>query len=171
MRHPRIVLGALGVAAVAAIGGVAAAATAGSSGNDAPSSGSAVHTAAVSVGGKTESVLVDGQGDPLYYYQPDTPTTSMVTGQLAALWPPLNSSGTAESVAGGQLSAVSDSHGSQASYNGHLLYTFVSDHPGSATGEGVQNFFLVTPALAPAPGSAPAPTAPAGSSSGGSYGY
>jgi predicted lipoprotein with Yx(FWY)xxD motif len=175
MRHPRIVAGALGIAAVAAVGGVAAAATTGSSGKAAPSgnasqSAAPVHTASVTVGGTSENVLVDAHGDPLYYYQADTPTTSMVSGHLAALWPPVTSTASPASLAGGQVTAVTDSHGSQAAFNGHLLYTFVSDQPGTATGQGVAHFFLATPGLSPAAGSAPAP-APSTDSSGGGGGY
>src|SRR3954467_6857638 len=165
MRHPRVIAGALAVAGLAAAGGVAIAATGGSSGyasgDPTPSSSSAVHTATVNVGGMSENALVDASGDPLYYYQPDTATTSNVNGRLAALWPPVTSSAGPTSIAGGQLTAVNDVHGSQAAYNGHLLYTFVSDSPGTATGQGVENFFLATPGLASAPGTAPAPAAPA----------
>ena len=42
---------------------------------------------------------------------------------------------------------VNDAHGHQVAYNGHLLYTFVSDHAGQVTGQGVQNFFVATPGL------------------------
>src|SRR3954462_2043492 len=184
MRHPRIIAGALAVAGVAAAGGVALAATGGSSGyssgnssgSGAPTTSSSVHTATVNVAGMSETALVDAQGDPLYYYQPDTATTSNVNGRLAALWPPVTSTASPTSIAGGQLTAVNDAHGSQAAYNGHLLYTFVSDSPGTATGQGVENFFLATPGLASAPGTAPAPSAPApapasSSSGGGGYGY
>ena len=40
-----------------------------------------------------------------------------------------------------------DIHGNQVEYNGHLLYTFVTDRPGVVTGQGVQNFFVATPGL------------------------
>ena len=43
----------------------------------------AVRTAQAHVGGKTETILVNAQGLPLYFYQPDTATQSLVTGQLA----------------------------------------------------------------------------------------
>ena len=49
----------------------------------------------------------------------------------------------------GKLSVVNDAHGHQVAYNGHLLYTFTSDHPGQVTGQGVQNFFVATPGLTP----------------------
>jgi len=45
-----------------------------------------------------------------------------------------------------QLTAVKDTHGDQAAYHGHLLYTFADDHPGHVTGQGVEDFFVATPA-------------------------
>jgi hypothetical protein len=66
---------------------------------------------------------------------------------------------------------VNDAHGHQVAYNGHLLYTFISDHAGQVTGQGVQNFFVATPGLTPiASSSAPAGTVPAAPASHG-YGY
>jgi predicted lipoprotein with Yx(FWY)xxD motif len=97
----------------------------------------------------TESILVDAKGLPLYIYKPDTPTTSHVTGQLAALWPPLTA--TAPSAAAGItgiLGVVSTTNGQQVAYNGHFLYAFIEDSPGRVTGQGVQNFFVATPATA-----------------------
>jgi hypothetical protein len=71
----------------------------------------------------------------------------------------------------GKLTAVTDAHGSQVAYNGHLLYTFVSDSPGNVTGQGVQNFFVATPGMATLAGTpAPAASAPASPANGG-YGY
>ena len=52
----------------------------------------------------------------------------------------------------GTLAAVSDTHGRQVAYNGHLLYTFVDDHAGQVTGQGVQGFFVATPGLTPIAG-------------------
>jgi hypothetical protein len=66
---------------------------------------------------------------------------------------------------------VNDTHGHQVAYNGHLLYTFISDHPGQVTGQGVQNFFVATPGLTPIAGTpAPAGTVPAATPAH-SYGY
>jgi predicted lipoprotein with Yx(FWY)xxD motif len=113
----------------------------------------------------TESILVDAQGLPLYIYKPDTPTTSHVSGQLAALWPPLLASApTAATGITGTLTAVGTTNGQQVSYNGHFLYTFIEDSPGRVTGQGVQNFFVATPTLAtdstaPISGSTTPPTA------------
>ncbi|HWE68843.1 MAG TPA: hypothetical protein VG205_00700 [Acidimicrobiales bacterium] len=192
MKHPRATLAAVGLS-VAAIAGVTIAATAGGSTPAAtptatvpsatppsanPAStptptaasspmGTAVtatlHSAPATVGGASETILVDNRDFPLYTYQPDTATKSMVTGELAFLWPPLVSTSPTANGAGGTLKGVSTSNGHQVTYNGHFLYTFRQDSPGQVTGQGVQNFFVATPGIstlkaAPAtPAPVPAP--------------
>ena len=172
MRHPKLIIAGLGVAAVAAAGGVAAAAAAGG-----PSAGghgataATVRTAPATVAGKAETILVNSGGLPLYYYRPDTAATSLVTGAVAALWPPLTSAAPTAAAATGALTVVNDAHGHQVAYNGHLLYTFISDHPGQVTGQGVQDFFVATPGLTPIASSpTPAGTVPAAPPAP-SYGY
>jgi len=164
VRHPRIVIAGISLAA-------AASSPAGSRPPASQQAAATVRTAPAAVAGKTETILVTGQGLPLYYYLPDTPARSLVTGGLAALWPPLTSATPAATGLAGTLAAVSDAHGRQVAYNGHLPYTFADDHPGQVTGQAVQGFYVATPGLAPAAGSpAPAgaaPAAPAGSG----YGY
>jgi hypothetical protein len=49
----------------------------------------------------------------------------------------------------GKLTVVNDANGHQVAHDGHLLYTFTGDRAGSVTGQGVQNFFVATPGLAP----------------------
>ena len=173
MRHPRIIVAGIGLAAVAAVGGVTAAAAGGSSASSSTAGHSAtaptVRTASASVAGKTETILVDSGGLPLYFYRPDTAAKSFVTGGVAALWPPLISAAPTAAGASGKLTVVNDAHGHQVAYNGHLLYTFVSDHAGEVTGQGVQNFFVATPGLTPiASSSPPAGTVPAAPSA---HGY
>jgi predicted lipoprotein with Yx(FWY)xxD motif len=185
MRHPRIIIGGIGLAAVAAVGGVTAAAAGSSPATSASATGASgtstagaghsataatVHTAPATVAGKTETILVNAHGLPLYFYRPDTAAKSFVTGGLARLWPPLTSAAPTTGGASGKVTVVSDANGQQVAYNGHLLYTFISDHPGQVTGQGVQNFFVATPGLAPITAtSAGAGTAPAAPASG--YGY
>jgi predicted lipoprotein with Yx(FWY)xxD motif len=190
MRHPRIIIASISLAAAAALGGgiTAAAATTSHASSQPAAAAATVRTVQASVGGKTETVLVNNAGLPLYYYLNDTAVKSAVTGELAALWPPLTSGSPAATGLTGKLAAVMDGHGDQVAYNGHLLYTFADDHAGQVTGQGVQGFFVATPGLTPLSGSstagsstplgtAPAaPAAPAGpagpaASSGGGYGY
>ena len=179
MRHPRIIIASISLAAAAAIGGgVTAAAATSSHASSGPSASqhatATVRTVQATVGSKTETILVNSQGLPLYYYLNDTAAKSLVTGELAALWPPLTSASPAATGLTGKLAAVSDVHGTQVAYNGHLLYTFADDHAGQVTGQGVQGFFVATPGLTPIAGSrrssTTAGTAPA-ASSGSGYGY
>jgi predicted lipoprotein with Yx(FWY)xxD motif len=180
MRHPRIIIASLSLAAVAVIGGVTAASAASSHASSMPpaarSAAATVRTVQATVAGKTETILVNGTGLPLYFYLPDTATKSNVTGGLASLWPPLTSASPTATGITGQLAVVKDVHGDQAAYHGHLLYTFADDHAGQVSGQGVEDFFVATPGLTPIAGSSTAgssttagtaPAAPAGSG----YGY
>jgi predicted lipoprotein with Yx(FWY)xxD motif len=172
MRHPRIIIASAGLAALAAAGGITAAA-AGASSMNAPSAAQSaaatVHTAQAHVAGKTETILVNGRGLPLYYYRPDTATKSFVTGALAQAWPPLTSAAPTGAGVNGHLTVLKDVNGKQVTYNGHPLYTFVDDHAGQVTGQGVQNFFVATPSLASLTShSSAAATTPAPSNG---YGY
>ncbi len=184
MRHPRIIIAGIGFAALAAIGGVTAASVSGSPANSPHSAGQSaagqsaaaatVRTASVAVGGKSETILVNAQGLPLYLYLPDTATKSFVTGGLARLWPPLVSATPTAAGLSGKLTVLNDASGDQVAYNGHPLYTFASDHAGQVTGQGFQNFFVATPAIPAIAAGAPAPTgavpaAPA--APGGGFGY
>ena len=94
MRHPKLIIAGIGLAAVAAAGGVTAAAAAGGPFASNSTAGHAataatVRTASATVAGKTETILVNSGGLPLYFYRPDTAARSFVTGGVAALWPPL----------------------------------------------------------------------------------
>jgi predicted lipoprotein with Yx(FWY)xxD motif len=176
VRHPRIIIASISLAAAAALGGgITAAAATGSPASSRPATSqhvaATVRTVQAAVGGKTETILVNSQGLPLYYYQSDTAAKSAVTGGLAALWPPLTSPSPAATGLTGKLTAVTDIHGDQVTYNGHLLYTFADDPAGQVTGQGVQGFFVATPGLTPLTGSqTPTGTVPA-TPSGTGYGY
>ena len=174
MRHPRTIIASISLAAATAIGGGITAATARTSHASSQPAASqhataTVRTAQATVGGKTETILVNRADLPLYYYLSDTAAKSVVSGGLATLWPPLTSASPAATGLTGKLAAVSDVHGDQVAYNGHLLYTFLADRAGQVTGQGVQGFFVATPGLAPIAGSS-AGTVPA-ASSGSGYGY
>jgi predicted lipoprotein with Yx(FWY)xxD motif len=111
------------------------------------------------VGGVVEVILVNNKGLPLYIYSPDTATSSMVTGELAALWPPLLAGAPTGSGTSGVLAVVHTGNGQQVTYNGHFLYTFAEDSPGQVTGQGVQNFLVATPGIPPSDAAAtPAPS-------------
>jgi len=106
-----------------------------------------IRVASASVAGKSERILVNAAGLPLYIYGGDRATQSHVTGGLAQLWPPLVSASPSESGPSGKLSVVPTANGRQVQYNTHFLYTFVDDTLGELTGQGVQGFFVATPSL------------------------
>ena len=172
MRNPRTTIAIVVLTVATTLAGVGIALTAGgstptypaagtrsaTSSAPASASGSAaatLHTATATVQGTRERILVDAKGFPLYIYKPDTPTKSLVTGQLAVLWPPLVAGAPTADGASGRLTVVSTSSGQQVAYNGHFLYTFVQDTPGHVTGQGVQDFFVATPGISPNASTAP----------------
>ncbi len=117
------------------------------------------------VGGKT--VLTNDKGFTLYWFAPDTSTTSKCNGACAASWPPVAGPATAGSGVTGKLGTIKRSDGAtQATYGGHPLYTFTGDHgPGTANGNNVNAFgglwYEVT-ASGAAPAASPASTSPGG---------
>lgn len=136
--------------------------------SSAATSGNALKTA--KIGGTT--VLTDSKGFTLYWFVPDTSTTSKCTSsECVKFWPPVVGPVTAGSGVTGTLGTISRPDGStQATWNGHPLYTFKGDTaPGQANGNG-QNvnggvWHEVTPSGAPAPASS------SGGGGGGGYGY
>ena len=141
-----------------------------SAGTTAATQSSSIRTATAAVNGKSQTILTDSRGMPLYYYSGDGPKQSRVSGSLATLWPAVTSPATEESPElPGLLSVVHDSHGNQVAYNGHLLYTFVSDRSDVVTGQGVQNFFVATPTMSSATGSSPGPNSGTSMYYGGGY--
>jgi predicted lipoprotein with Yx(FWY)xxD motif len=99
------------------------------------SAGNQVKTA--KIGGAT--VLTDSKGLTLYWFVPDTSTTSKCNGQCAVFWPPVKGPVTAGSGVTGTLGTITRSNGSlQATWDGHPLYTFKEDtKPGDNKGNGI----------------------------------
>jgi predicted lipoprotein with Yx(FWY)xxD motif len=96
-----------------------------------------------------QPILVDANGMTVYLYTIDgANTTSSVNGALRVAWPYVVWGGT-PSVGPGldqsKIAAHVQPDGSNLlSYNGHLLYLWISDHaPGDATGQGINNFFVL----------------------------
>ena len=168
--HQRSVA-SVGVVAVLAIGGAAVASSHSTSHAASPTKRAvAIHKETATVNGKSRTILANRRGLPLYYYSQDTATKSFVTGTLAQFWPPLTSR-TVPAHPGltGTVTLVRDSHGKQVAYNGHLLYTFLSDSPGVVTGQGVEGFRVARPGLHPIADSGPASTTPPSYPTGGGY--
>jgi predicted lipoprotein with Yx(FWY)xxD motif len=95
--------------------------------------------------------LVDGQGMTLYLFTDDTPGTSTCYDECATEWPPLVTTGTAQAGPGvnaSKLGTTMRTDGTtQVTYNGWPLYYFDEDEQaGDVNGQGVDNFFLVSPA-------------------------
>jgi predicted lipoprotein with Yx(FWY)xxD motif len=130
-----------------------------------------VHTTTAQVGAKSETILVNAQGLPLYYYQADTAKKSQVSGGLAHLWPALVSTKPTASGVKGKVASSKQAVGSQVVYNGHFLYTFVGDIPGHVTGQGVSDFFVATPGIRTIGKTTTAKAAPAPAASSSGYGY
>ena len=99
------------------------------------SSGTALRTS--TIGGV--KVLTNAKGFTLYWFVPDTSTKSNCNGGCAAFWPPVKGPATAGSGVTGTLATIKRSDGStQATYDGHPLYTYVADTaPGQAKGNGI----------------------------------
>ena len=129
--HPGWLATGVAVAALAVLAGSVAAA--GGSGSTV-SAGGDVRTAQIN----GSAVLVSARGFTLYWFAPDTPTTSNCNGSCAAYWPPVKGPVTAAGMPG-RFGTVKRADGSlQATYNGHPLYTYIGDaRPGEDSGNGV----------------------------------
>jgi predicted lipoprotein with Yx(FWY)xxD motif len=134
-----------------------------------PAAGSGSATVAERSIGGTE-VLTNSAGLTLYWFVPDTSTTSKCTGSCATFWPPVKGPVTAGSGVTGTLGVITRSDGTmQATYNGHPLYTYVGDSaPGQNKGNGLNISGGVWHEMTVS-GAAPASGATA--SSHGGYGY
>ena len=113
-----------------------------------------IQTKQVLINGSTQTILTDGRGFALYFYLPDTPTTSACSGSCATDWPPLLAQAGVKPISAsplsGTLSVQQTANGVQVEYNRHLLYTYISDtSPGQVTGNGVDNWYVATPDLTP----------------------
>ena len=142
----KIWLAPIGLAAafvIAACGSSSSSTTSGGTASSAAPASSAPAAAGSSalktakIGGAT--VVTNAKGLTLYWFVPDTATTSKCSGSCATFWPPVKGPATAGTGVTGTLATIKRADGSvQATYNGHPLYTYVGDHaPGQATGDGL----------------------------------
>ena len=131
-------------------------------------SGTALKT--TTIGGAT--VLTNAQGFTLYWFAPDTPTTSKCNGSCATFWPPVKGPATAGTGVAGKLGTITRADGStQATYNGHPLYTYKGDTaPGQDKGNNLNIEGGLWHDVTATGGAAPAPSTST-SSGGGGYGY
>jgi predicted lipoprotein with Yx(FWY)xxD motif len=117
------------------------------------------------------AVLTNSKGLTLYWFAPDTSTTSNCNGQCATYWPPVTGPVTAGPGVTGTLGTITRSNGAmQATYDGHPLYTYVGDTaPGQDKGNGLNLSGGLWHDVTVSGGAAPAASASA--SSHGGYGY
>ena len=134
----------------------------------AASSGGALST--MKVGGAT--LLTNAKGFTLYWFVPDTSTTSKCDASCIHYWPPVPGPASAGSGVKGTLGVITRSNGAkQATWNGHPLYTYIGDTaPGMAKGNGLNLSGGVWHEIALSGAAAPASNA-SPSSGGGGYGY
>jgi predicted lipoprotein with Yx(FWY)xxD motif len=133
--------GLAGVALMAAACGTSSSSSGSSS---SPSAASSVAAASSSTALKSATiggakVLTNAKGFTVYSFAPDTATKSNCNGSCAHFWPPLKGPVTAGAGVTGKLGTITRSDGStQATYDGHPLYTYVSDSaPGQDKGNGL----------------------------------
>ncbi len=136
----RKIWGAAGLAALALV--LSACASSGSSSaasGSTPAAGASSGTAldVKTIGG--QQVVTNSQGFTVYWFAPDTSTTSKCTGSCATFWPPVKGPASAMSGVTGTLGTITRPDGTtQATYDGHPLYTYVGDTAaGQAKGNGL----------------------------------
>ena len=114
------------------------------------------------------TLLTNSKGFTLYWFVPDTSTTSKCDASCIKYWPPVPGPASAGSGVTGTLGVITRSNGAkQATWNGHPLYTYIGDtSPGMAKGNnlnisgGVWHEIALT-----------GKAVPASSPSSGGYGY
>ena len=82
------------------------------------------------------NLLTNAEGLTLYWFAPDSTTKSVCYGSCAAYWPPVTGTPSAGPGVTGTLGTISRTDGTtQATYDGHPLYTYIGDSaPGQASG-------------------------------------
>ncbi len=85
------------------------------------------------------NLLTNAKGFTLYSFAPDSPNKSACYGSCAAYWPPVAGNASAGPGVTGTLGTIKRTDGStQATYDGHPLYTYVGDNaPGQAGGNNI----------------------------------
>jgi predicted lipoprotein with Yx(FWY)xxD motif len=132
-------VGALSVLSLALLG----VAVAGAGGPSSPASSSAQGAASGQVLKTTDihgvTVLTNAKGFTLYWFAPDTPTKSVCNGSCASYWPPVYGAGRLAPGVPGTLGTIKRADGTtQATYDGHPLYTYIADNgPGQANGNNI----------------------------------
>ena len=180
----RKITGAAGLAALA----LALTACASSSSSSAPATsapaaggGNASNASGGALAMKTingTAVVTNAQGMTLYWFVPDTSTASNCTGACATYWPPVTGAVTEGSGVTGTLGTITRPDGTtQATYDGHPLYTYIGDTaPGQAKGNGKNLsggvwYEMTVSGAKPATGTSGSTPTSTSTGGGGGYGY
>jgi len=86
-----------------------------------------------------QALLTDGSGITLYTFAPDHVNKSVCYGDCATYWPPVPGHMSAGPGVTGTIGTITRTDGStQATYDGHPLYTYIGDHsPGQDGGNNI----------------------------------
>jgi predicted lipoprotein with Yx(FWY)xxD motif len=103
---------------------------------------------------KLGTFLVDGQGRTLYLFQKDRTRKSTCSGDCAAAWPPVLTTGAPKGAGGARKALLGTTRRAdgttQVTYQGQPLYRFAQDaKPGDLKGQGVNAFGARWYAVAP----------------------
>jgi len=84
-------------------------------------------------------LLTNARGFTLYWFAPDSPGKSACYGDCASYWPPVTGSASAGPGVTGTIGTITRTDGTtQATYDGHPLYTYVGDNaPGQDGGNNI----------------------------------
>jgi predicted lipoprotein with Yx(FWY)xxD motif len=164
-RRPRMIVAAAALVALAA----ASFALHPPATHAAQATGAVLSTATTSLG----RIIVNSNGRTLYLFEKDRNGKSACSGQCAAFWPPLITSGKPRVTGGARASLIGTTRRAdgrlQVTYNHHPLYTFVKDKKaGQTNGEGVNAFGAGWDAMSTAGAKIEKPSSP---SPGGGGGY
>jgi predicted lipoprotein with Yx(FWY)xxD motif len=123
------------------------------------------------------TALVNAKGLTLYLYEGDSASHLSCTGACTSTWPPLPGPATATGTAkASDLGTIKRGSGTQATYDGHPLYTFAGDSKAGQTGgEGItlngKKWYAVSPSGAAMTASSKGSSGGSSSSGGGSAGW
>jgi predicted lipoprotein with Yx(FWY)xxD motif len=131
------------------------------------------------------TVLVDSKGDALYTNNQDSGMNVACTGSCTAIWVPLMAPSSGQPTSSDQavqakLGTVTSKGGSQVTFGGMPLYSFVQDSPGQVTGDRATDNFggtsftwtvASTGAVSSSSNTTSTSSGSSSGSSGGGYGY
>jgi predicted lipoprotein with Yx(FWY)xxD motif len=85
------------------------------------------------------NLLTNAKGLTLYWFAPDSPNKSVCYGSCAAYWPPVAGNASAGPGVTGTIGTIKRTDGTtQATYDGHPLYTYIGDSaPGQDGGNNI----------------------------------